>query len=598
MNKKLKIALRSCSSEQGFAIPVAVGIGLVMLLVGVTMIIRSQGDQVTASAQKATARSLNAAEAGITRVQSVMNTYRILSNITLTNIASTPPTTSWNRVYNASPPSCSTAGSTEISSYRINSDWITLDNGGQFRIKEYTYRPNSDPAKITVGTTIPFSGSVALAILPINYLIDNDSVEGQIQGIPGILSRQGNNYTFRRLGSGTSTPIATDTFFFPGPSDPPQNTGDITIPVSGSVPITILPATYLLDGGSVEGQIEGIQGTLFRSGSVYTFERLVSGAATNVTGDFFPTRAPGTGTLRLEGRVNQAGTGNTATQTVGTANSQLVVSIPIMQRDINSLPVPGTWLKSGTMIGNQKVQGNILLNDCSISTPSPTDHQAIDNSQSPPGPYIDPDTGMPYKTLRVDSVFPPLPRKPTFITSPMNQILGTLNSNQTFPRTGDTSNTGAVYPAIGGVFEYSVTSVTGNNTITILTNPGIQVRFYLDGNIDKQTTFLHNCSTSSCKPTDFEIIGYGPSGSTICLNGNGLIDGFIYAPAYSAGVDGNGKFRGSVWVNDFDAPSCSSSSNHIVVDQTANWTTLGLKPRNLPPTLAPVTSWLRQEASP
>jgi len=35
---------------------IAVGLGLVMLLVGVTMIIRSQGDQVTASAQKGAAK--------------------------------------------------------------------------------------------------------------------------------------------------------------------------------------------------------------------------------------------------------------------------------------------------------------------------------------------------------------------------------------------------------------------------------------------------------------------------------------------------------------------------------------------------------------
>lgn len=55
MDKKLKIALRRSSSEQGFAIPIAVGMGLIMLLVGVTMIIKSQGDQVTASAQKNTA---------------------------------------------------------------------------------------------------------------------------------------------------------------------------------------------------------------------------------------------------------------------------------------------------------------------------------------------------------------------------------------------------------------------------------------------------------------------------------------------------------------------------------------------------------------
>lgn len=52
MNKKLKVALKRRASEQGFALPIALGLGFVMLLIGATMIMRSQGDQVTASAQK------------------------------------------------------------------------------------------------------------------------------------------------------------------------------------------------------------------------------------------------------------------------------------------------------------------------------------------------------------------------------------------------------------------------------------------------------------------------------------------------------------------------------------------------------------------
>ena len=309
--------------------------------------------------------------------------------------------------------------------------------------------------------------------------------------------------------------------------------------------------------------------------------------------------APGIGQLTVEGRVNQSGSGSIATTGVGTATTRLVVNIPLEQGDLSNYPVPGLWLKSGTMPGNQTTKGNILLNDCSISpAPTPTTNQEIDNSRTPSGPYIDPDTGQPYQTKQVSISLPALPPKPTFITSPNNQVLGAISSNLTLPRDGDKSNTGAVYPATGGVFEYSVASVSGNNTITITNTPGVKVRFHLDGDIAKQTTFIHDCTTSGCDPADFQIFGHGPSGSKICLNGNGLIDAFIFAPAYSAGVDGNGQFRGSVWVNDFNAPSCSSSSNHLVVVQSASWSSLGLTPQNLPPKLAPVSSWQRQEASP
>lgn len=73
MNKKLEIAFRRRSSEQGFAMPVAVGMGFIMILIAAMMIMRSQGDQVTASAQKGAAQSLAVTEGGVTRSLSTLN---------------------------------------------------------------------------------------------------------------------------------------------------------------------------------------------------------------------------------------------------------------------------------------------------------------------------------------------------------------------------------------------------------------------------------------------------------------------------------------------------------------------------------------------
>lgn len=75
MNKKLKIGLMllNSSRDRGFAMPLALGMGLVMLLVAATMIVRSQGDRITANAQTQTAQSLAAAEAGISRTLSILN---------------------------------------------------------------------------------------------------------------------------------------------------------------------------------------------------------------------------------------------------------------------------------------------------------------------------------------------------------------------------------------------------------------------------------------------------------------------------------------------------------------------------------------------
>ncbi len=58
MNKKLKIASIRYSNEQGFALPIAVGLGLVMVLIAVTLLVRSQGDRLVASAQNNREREL------------------------------------------------------------------------------------------------------------------------------------------------------------------------------------------------------------------------------------------------------------------------------------------------------------------------------------------------------------------------------------------------------------------------------------------------------------------------------------------------------------------------------------------------------------
>ena len=73
VKKNLNIAHRHRLSEQGFAIPIAVGMGLIMILIASTLIVRSQGDQISASAQKATAQSLAIAEGGITRTLFKLN---------------------------------------------------------------------------------------------------------------------------------------------------------------------------------------------------------------------------------------------------------------------------------------------------------------------------------------------------------------------------------------------------------------------------------------------------------------------------------------------------------------------------------------------
>lgn len=158
MSKKLKIALKRNSghqSEQGFALPMAIGMGMVMLLVGTTMMIRSQGDQMTASAQKATGGSLNVAEVGITRTQALLKQYPLLA---------AKNATSWNTTTDTTKSTCNgtnvVTGSNETEEEatlitRSNSaQWVNVTSGnpnaGEFRV--VSYLPNTPTAGL--GTLI------------------------------------------------------------------------------------------------------------------------------------------------------------------------------------------------------------------------------------------------------------------------------------------------------------------------------------------------------------------------------------------------------------------------------------------------------------
>lgn len=76
MNFKLWLMLfGGCRNrEKGFVLPIALGLGLIMILVAMMMINRSKVDQTTASSEKSTARSLAAAETGVNRVLAMLNT--------------------------------------------------------------------------------------------------------------------------------------------------------------------------------------------------------------------------------------------------------------------------------------------------------------------------------------------------------------------------------------------------------------------------------------------------------------------------------------------------------------------------------------------
>lgn len=175
MNKELKVTLRHRSSEQGFAIPIAMGLGLVMILIGAMMIMRSQGDQVTASAQKSTAQSLSVAEIGITRVQDFLNKYRYFIKV---------PSTQWtdpgvieraaNDFIQAKRPKSGCSLTQTVVKSNIQDDvnsllssWQPVDSNdsskGEIKVRSYIY--NAPNGTLTVDARIPQGSYTALQVI-------------------------------------------------------------------------------------------------------------------------------------------------------------------------------------------------------------------------------------------------------------------------------------------------------------------------------------------------------------------------------------------------------------------------------------------------
>jgi Tfp pilus assembly protein PilX len=156
--RTLSLALKS---ETGFILPVVLGVGVVMILLGVTMIERSSQNRVAAIALKANARSTAAAEHGVTQIQALLNRYRPLAiacsdnNVDPTlSPSSCKSIRSWKDIPNAELDRCSTDATqpiTQIQSY-ANKNWqnSTSDPAdGQFKLISYEFQPT--PANADVG---------------------------------------------------------------------------------------------------------------------------------------------------------------------------------------------------------------------------------------------------------------------------------------------------------------------------------------------------------------------------------------------------------------------------------------------------------------
>ena len=83
--KKLKTIRKHKSTEEGFSLVMAAGFGLVMMMIGLTIMSRSIKDNTVSASQKINNRSLAAAESGVSRYLSLLNNKNSLATMQFVN---------------------------------------------------------------------------------------------------------------------------------------------------------------------------------------------------------------------------------------------------------------------------------------------------------------------------------------------------------------------------------------------------------------------------------------------------------------------------------------------------------------------------------
>jgi hypothetical protein len=150
MKKLLVTRNRQKSSEQGFSIAVSTGFGLVIMMIGLTIMGRALKDSSVSASQKTISRSDAAAQVGSTRLLSLIAKYPQLAGVkdcdgirsSSNNSCPDDGTkTSWKNTGNISNLTIAPSDSTRLDPIRAG-QWVNIDSTkperGQFRLAKYT----------------------------------------------------------------------------------------------------------------------------------------------------------------------------------------------------------------------------------------------------------------------------------------------------------------------------------------------------------------------------------------------------------------------------------------------------------------------------
>ena len=520
--KNLKIIRKrkNKSTEEGFSLVVATGFGLVIMMIGLTIMARTMKDSGVSASQKTINRSYAAAQSGLTQYLSLMNNNRSIANVASTDWESKLTTqteknkiTGWNNLALGSDTS---KGQYKIISYQApvaGSKQAVLTIEGRVNPKadgtddESTGKTRLEVI-LDVSQAIPQGNLPPLCSLTANT--DVGSVNTYTQGAESAEYSQGSAGS--TLGVTTSnSPVAT---VFDAINCRLSSSYTTVTTRNENAPSNVaFPALWLKKGTGAIGQDFKATG-------------LVTGALIT-TGDL-STRNPDLYTYPDYVSQSNKGAQSTAARTSIDMSIFLPAKPTLTNTDIATLLSSGavTLPRTTDITITSKVQGQTQT----VTVPADKFTEKVINGV----------------TTRVYE-YPA-----SSITGGKDLIVNTVNSSSS-----------------GGIPQKVVIHLDGD----------IDMRG--GGTIQNVCKNLDGTPATNCDVNNFIIYGHNPTNAPrkICTSGGHVIEGFIIAPTYTVGgnASGNfkGAFKGAVWANKWSSSpqECGNDvSNQPMVQQsTGTW---------------------------
>ncbi|QDZ39285.1 hypothetical protein FRE64_04670 [Euhalothece natronophila Z-M001] len=155
-------------NHQGFVLPMMIGLGLIMTVVGLTMIGRSSDDQIRSTLEEQTAQALATAETGATRTLASLNQPNNSELLTL-------DIDDWENPDQTNNPCLLPDKIDEIMEGEVN-------NQGRYQIIDYQYDENAEEGRLRV------QGKVGEAKQEIKLVVDvlEEALDDSFGGLVGI----------------------------------------------------------------------------------------------------------------------------------------------------------------------------------------------------------------------------------------------------------------------------------------------------------------------------------------------------------------------------------------------------------------------------